>query len=321
MKKKYKYLFGPVHSRRLGESLGVDTVPYKTCSMDCIYCESGKTTVLTMERKDFFPPEDIISELRDFLQTAPVLDYVTFSGAGEPLLYSGIGKIITFLKTYFPQYKIALLTNSMLLTEPDAFNAALQVDLIVPSLDAAIESVFEKINRPFLLKGGCRHIIETLKSFRKKSNAVFLLEILLITDINDTDQNINALCDAVCYIKPDKIQLNTLDRPGTENNISPLPYERLLGIADKFKKCDIPIDIVARKYANVTTEINKTDILPENIDNIVLDLIKRRPSTVNDIAHTLGFSEKKVQQIIWNLIKNNKIIEELREKLKFYKKK
>jgi len=320
LNKKYKYIFGPVLSRRLGHSLGIDTVPFKTCSMDCIYCESGKTTVLTMDRDEFFPPEDIMDELRDFLLTSPVLDYVTFSGAGEPLLYSGIGEIIKFLKTDFPQYKIALLTNSMLLTIPQAFNDVLPVDLIVPSLDAALDSVFQKINRPFHFYEGCEKIIEALKSFKEKSNADFFLEILMIAGVNDSEQNISALCNAVDYIGPDKIQLNTLDRPGTENNITPLSYQQLLTIADKLKKCGVPIDIAARKHPAVPL-VDTNHVTTENIENTVLALIKRRPSTVNDISHTLDISEINVEKIIGTLLKRGKITAELRENLKFYKKK
>ena len=120
-KEKYQYLFGPVPSRRLGKSLGVDLVPPKTCSMDCVYCESGVTTAHTVERKEYFPTKDIIEELDRFLTDSPDIDYVTFSGAGEPTLHSGIGDIIHYLKTSYSHYKVALLTNAMMLNLPQVF--------------------------------------------------------------------------------------------------------------------------------------------------------------------------------------------------------
>ena len=145
----YNYLFGPVPSRRLGISLGVDLVPHKTCSLNCIYCECGRTTNLTIERKAYVPTETVLAELKTFLEPKPKLDYITFSGAGEPTLHSGIGEIVKFLKTNFPNYKIALLTNGTLFYQPELIKEVKSIDLILPSLDAASDLVFRKLNRPF----------------------------------------------------------------------------------------------------------------------------------------------------------------------------
>lgn len=144
----YKYIFGPVPSRRLGSSLGIDLIPYKTCSLNCVYCECGKTTDLTFERKEYVPTERVIEELDDYLKTEPELDYITFSGSGEPTLHNGIGEIIKFLKENYPQYQLALLTNSTLLNDEKLQDEIKKLDLIVPSLDAVSEDVFQKINRP-----------------------------------------------------------------------------------------------------------------------------------------------------------------------------
>ena len=131
----YNFLFGPVPSRRLGISLGVDLVPHKTCSLNCIYCECGRTTNLTIERKEYVQTETVIAELKNFLEPEPKLDYITFSGAGEPTLHSGIGEIVKFLKTSFPDYKIALLTNGTLFYQPGLIEEVRNIDLILPSLD------------------------------------------------------------------------------------------------------------------------------------------------------------------------------------------
>ena len=143
-----KYLFGPVFSRRLGISLGVDLVPHKVCSLNCIYCEAKATSNLTLQRKEYVSFSKIIAELTEFLKTNPPLDFITFSGAGEPLLNNKISEIIAFLKTNFPQYKLALITNSTLLSDENIRNEIKNIDLLLPSLDAVSSDVFKKINRP-----------------------------------------------------------------------------------------------------------------------------------------------------------------------------
>ena len=144
---KYKHLFGPVNSRRLGVSLGVDMMPYKTCTLDCVYCECGSTSVLTTERKEYIGAEEIISELQEFLSAKPLLDYVTFGGSGEPTLNTALGKCIRFIKNNFPQYKVALLTNGTLFTNP-VQEESLLCDMVLPSVDAISDNVFNQINKP-----------------------------------------------------------------------------------------------------------------------------------------------------------------------------
>jgi len=319
LEKKYKYLFGPVNSRRLGRSLGIDTVPYKTCSMDCIYCESGKTTDLTLLRREFFPVEEIEAELTEFFSSCPEVDFVTFSGAGEPLLYTGIGAIVRFLKKNYPQYKIALLTNSMLLTKKEVFNDVLGVDLIVPSLDAAIEGVFEKINRPLDSSIGCGSIIEALKNFKDESEALFFLEILFIKGVNDSLDSIEALREAVVYINPDKVQLNTLDRPGTEKDISPLSFDELEDISSLFQNCGVLVEVVARVF-NETSARKAGKTLSKVLEGQICALLKRRPSTLDDIATTLGITHLSAEFLTATLLKSGNISEEMRGNIKFYKK-
>ena len=143
-----RYLFGPVISRRLGISLGIDLLPFKTCSLDCIYCECGKTKNLTDQIQEYVPTEEVISELQVFLTDKPKLDVITFAGSGEPTLHSGIGQIIKFLKKNFPEYKICVLTNGTLLYQKKVRQSILDADIIIPSLDAVSKEVFEKIAKP-----------------------------------------------------------------------------------------------------------------------------------------------------------------------------
>ena len=132
-----KYVFGPVNSRRLGRSLGVDLVPLKTCPLDCVYCEAKATTDLTMERKEYVPVDTVLAELDETLKSFPELDYVTFSGSGEPTLNSRIGDVVKFVKSRYPQYKICLLTNGLLLGDRQLQQDIAEVDLLIPSLDGS----------------------------------------------------------------------------------------------------------------------------------------------------------------------------------------
>jgi len=137
---RYKHLFGPVNSRRLGLSLGVDLVPYKYCPLNCVYCEVQTTTHLVTKREEFFPVDEILGELDLFLRGRQQLDYITFSGAGEPTLHSGIGRIIQYIKKTYPSYKLALLTNGVLLNDPSVRAEVLPCDLVLPSLDSATQA-------------------------------------------------------------------------------------------------------------------------------------------------------------------------------------
>ncbi len=221
-----KFIFGPINSRRLGKSLGIDLVNAKTCSLDCIYCEAKATTVLTVERKEYVPIDEVISELEETLKNIPKPDYITFSGAGEPTLNSGIGRVIEYIKKYHPECRICLLTNGLLLGDTTLQKELAQLDLIIPSLDASSEEEYSAINRPYpgetlekLLAGLC--------SFRKNIPVKMALEIFVVPGINDSDESIERFYKSVKYINPDLIHLNTLDRRGVIADLSPAPQERM----------------------------------------------------------------------------------------------
>jgi wyosine [tRNA(Phe)-imidazoG37] synthetase (radical SAM superfamily) len=149
MPNKHSIVFGPVLSRRLGFSLGLDVIPMKTCSLDCVYCECGRTTLFTNKRDEYIPTQQIIDELDKFLSNNPPrIDVITLAGSGEPTLNTGIGKIISHIKTKYPQYKTAVLTNTVLLSQKEVREEILPVDFVLPSIDAIFEDSFRKINRP-----------------------------------------------------------------------------------------------------------------------------------------------------------------------------
>ena len=313
---KHTLLFGPVPSRRLGLSLGVDLVPYKTCTMDCIYCESGSTTNLTLEREEFFPLADVLSELKAYLDANPKLDFITFSGAGEPTLYSEIGSVIAFIKEEYPQYKVALLTNGMLLSDKKTFNDVKSVDLIVPSLDAADEVTFKKINRPSD-NFDFSSLIDSFHEFHQLSDAEFILEIFIVPGLNDTPDSLSAFAEAIEYIRPDKVQLNSLDRPGTEAWVPKMTEEAMRKVKQALKG-SVPIEIVGKFIPSEVAETTEQDSDYKNIDQKILDLIARRPATLDDFKASMGYSEETLTKVLNRMIQKHLITSEQRERGEFF---
>lgn len=283
----YRYLFGPVPSRRLGRSLGVDLVPHKTCSLNCIYCECGRTTELTSQRKEYVPTDQVMSELADFLSQTPALDYITFSGAGEPTLHSGLGSVVNFLKQNYPQYPLALLTNGTLFFQAELRREVAPIDLILPSLDAADDETFHKINRPHPALS-VRQIILGLKQLKQSQHGAMWLEIFIVPDLNDHDDHLQRLKDAVHEIKPDLVQLNSLDRPGTERWVKHATAERLQAIAQRL---DWPTEIIAR-----TPQPASAVSAPDEVAMAILALIRRRPCTIADLSQMSGLNPLEIQK-------------------------
>ena len=213
-----KYVFGPVSSRRLGVSLGVDLVPLKSCPLDCIYCEARATTLLTMERKEYVPVDRVIEELNDILVTAPELDFITFSGSGEPTLNSRIGDVIRFVKRDFPQYKICLLTNGLLLGDRELQADIAGIDLLIPSLDGSNAAEYEKINRP-VSSMPFEKFTGILKDYLPQAPMPVHLELFIVPGVNDSEMSIARFAELIRTLKVDRIQLNTLDRPGAVADI------------------------------------------------------------------------------------------------------
>jgi wyosine [tRNA(Phe)-imidazoG37] synthetase (radical SAM superfamily) len=228
-----RFLFGPVNSRRLGRSLGVDLLPFKTCSLDCIYCECGWTTDKTLRRGELVPTDQVLAELDDLLSATPELDYVTFSGAGEPTLHTGIGTLIGHLKRHYPRYKIAVLTNGSLLDDPVVRSQLADADLVAPSLDAATETAFQAICRP---ASGltAQSVIDGIAAFRRDFTGLLLLEIFLVPGQNDSPRELAALKKAATRIAPDAIQLNSLDRPAPYPGVVPPSDDQLQRVRDFF---------------------------------------------------------------------------------------
>ncbi|MCK5595015.1 radical SAM protein [bacterium] len=289
-------IFGPVPSRRLGFSLGVDLVPFKVCSLDCIYCQIGKTTCKTVERKEYVSCEKILAELEKVLKSSKNIDYITLSGSGEPTLNSKTGEIIRRIKE-ITSIPVAVITNATLLSDDMLKKDLLPADLVMPSLDGVTQAVFEKANRPCAsLKA--EETIKGLIDFSKVYKGKIWLEIMLVKGINDTEAELNALKSVVKQIKPDKIQLNTPVRPPSEEWAKTLSASKLAKIKDFFgDKCEI--------IATFNKKGHKAYL--KNVEDEILTLISRRPVTSDDISSSLGLHINEVIKYVGELERQKKI--------------
>jgi len=310
-----RYVFGPVASRRLGVSLGVDLVTPKTCSLDCIYCEAKATTNLTLERREYVPVDAVIAELDGVLKEKPEIDWITFSGSGEPTLNSGLGRVVEFLKERYPEYRICLLTNGFLLGDPSLSREIERIDRIVPSLDASNAEEFRIINRPvpgvefepFLTK---------MTEFCRTAKQEIHLELFIVPGVNDSDESIARFVEIIRPMKVDLVQLNTLDRPGVVDWIRPSDAantRRFIAALEPF----VPVEAIGPfRYR---TRADKTDpSLLSGAEKRILDLVCRRPATEADLEVALGIGSAEMHEILDRLFKLGMVEMEKKERGVFY---
>ncbi|HLD30541.1 MAG TPA: radical SAM protein, partial [bacterium] len=285
-------IFGPVPSRRLGNSLGVDIIPYKTCTFDCVYCELGKTTCRSVSRKNFYPASCFMKELEEYVPFKNV-DCLTVTGSGEPTLYKGLDTLCKTLKdkTGLP---LVLLTNASLLGRPEVVKEILLFDSILPSLDAVTPEVFRKINRPHpSLK--IENIIRGLKRLRERFRGKIFLEVLFVKGFNDRESELKALKNAIEYIAPDRVDLNTVVRPPAEKKIFPVP-ERYLDEVRSYMG----------DYARVIGTYCRKKIIEMN-GNSLKELIKHRPMSMGELKNLTGKDKPWLETALQELVKSGQI--------------
>jgi wyosine [tRNA(Phe)-imidazoG37] synthetase (radical SAM superfamily) len=305
-----KHIYGPVPSRRLGRSLGVDLVPYKICSYDCIYCQLGRTTQKTIERKEYVPLNDLVEEIGRVTAAGVAADYVTLSGSGEPTLHSGIGRVIAELKskTTIP---VAVLTNGSLLWDAKVRESILQADLIVPSLDAAGPAMFRYVNRPHR-DIAFERMLEGLIALRREFKKKIWLEVMLIGGVTAIPKEVEKMADRASRVEADRIQLNTVTRPPAEGFAYAVPREKMEDFVELF---GVGAEVIA-DYAG-----------RENIEwagiarREVLSLIERRPCALEDIAGGLGIHRNEVLKHVGALEKDGLVAAESRGNRVYYVKK
>jgi wyosine [tRNA(Phe)-imidazoG37] synthetase (radical SAM superfamily) len=284
-------IFGPVPSRRLGRSLGVDLVPFKTCSYDCIYCQLGRTTNKTIERREWVPLADVLAELKDKLTTNP--DYITLSGSGEPTLYSRLHELITGIRS-MTDIPVAVLTNGSLLWQDEVRRQLAGADLVIPSLDAGDSDMFQAVNRPHN-NISFERMLEGLIAFRGEFTGDYWLEVFLLAGHTAVDSEIGKIVDCVARIRPDRVQLNTATRPTAEACAVMVDGSRMSELAGRF---DPPAEVIA-DYRGVHAHSD----FKAGRDN-VLDMIQRRPCSLEDIADGLGMHRNEVIKYIEELDAN-----------------
>ncbi len=301
------HIYGPVPSRRLGFSLGIDIIPFKTCTLDCIYCQLGSTAEKTLQRKEYYSQSEILGQIKEKLASGQRIDTITFSGSGEPTLNKALGKLIREIKIMTP-IPVTVLTNSTLFTDKNVRNALMAADLVVPSLDAATQEIFEQINRPCsTLK--IQEVIEGMILFRKEFKGSIWLEIMLVKGVNDFPPHIQKLQRAASRIKPDKIQLNTVIRPPAEKSAQPLSLEEMQKIRKAFgKNCEIIAEF--DKKALKSSQ--------KDLEGAILAMIQRRPVTLSDISDSLGRHKSEVIKYLNFLLEEGKIRPVTHKGLKYF---
>lgn len=291
----HPFVYGPVPSRRLGLSLGINIIPRKTCTLDCVYCQCGATTRKTTRREHFFPVEDILAAVRDAVGRART-EFLTFSGEGEPTLNADIGRLIRALKREFT-IPVAVLTNSTLLTDAQVRRELYPADLVVPSLDAADQRVFARVDR-------CHRnlsvaaIIDGLRTFRRYYRGQLWLEVMLVKDVNDSPEHLVLLRRAAQLIRPDRVQLNTVVRPPAVASARPLSHDDLEQV---------------RLLFGPGTEIAESPIKPKQRrfrgapDEAVAAFVTGRPATPEDLSRALGLAPAVVRTTLRALVRSRRI--------------
>jgi len=295
--KSYRHLYGPVPSRRLGRSLGIDLVPYKVCTYDCIYCQIGKTTEKTLLRKQYVPVEEILEELRLFFEgEGSSVDHLSLGGSGEPTLHSRIGDIIRGIKT-ITSVPVAVITNGALLSDEEVRKDLLEADVVLPSLDAASPEIFDRINRP---RSGfsVEKIIEGLAEFRKIYEGKIWIEILFCKGVNDTPGELVRLREAVDRIEPDQIHLNTVVRPPSEKWVAPLTKEEMEEIRSFFGE-----------KASIISEFDRHLSPPskKEVADRILNILRRRPLSLSDLSQSMGLSQDELEMFLKPLQEEGKV--------------
>lgn len=278
----YKYIFGPVPSRRLGQSLGISPIPYSSCNYSCIYCQLGRTRNMTNKRQEFFPLEEILAELKDYLKNKPSFDVLSIVGEGEPSLYADLGPLIKEIKKLTDK-PLAVITNGSLLSEEAVSQALLDADLVLPSLDGWDQASFKRINRPH---GNLDYerVLQGLKDFSKKYKGQLWLEIMLMKDINDSPEIIASYKKILQDIDYDRLYLNTPVRPPAEDEAGEVSVQSM--------------EMAVQELGGISIDfLNTGDFFSQTEDpkEAVLNIIKRHPMNQMELASF--FSDDLIEEL------------------------
>ncbi len=273
-----KYVFGPVPSRRLGQSLGIDTIPLKTCNWNCVYCQLGRTQPVIYKRADYFPPSDILAEVQQALEDHQPgeIDWITFVGSGEPTLHASIGWLIEQVKT-LTDIPVAVITNGSMLYDPQVQYELAAADAVLPTLDAGTSTLYRRINRPHP-SATFRRLVTGLIDFRREYIGGLWVEVMLVRGMNDTEQALQDIASILHRVEPDEIHISLPTRPPAETWVQPADEEgvmRALAILGE----------VARVLHPAVGSFDLGGY--ENLADAVISIITRHPMRQEELERTL----------------------------------
>ncbi len=304
---KYRYIYGPVPSRRLGLSLGVDIIPLKTCTQNCIYCQLCVDAQQITQRQEFAPIDDVMQEVRRKLDEQPVIDCITICGSGEPTLHRSIGRLIETLKATTDK-QVVVITNGTLLWQQDVRRDLALADMVMPSLDGCDEETFQKINAPADGLSFAKHI-EGLIQFRKEYKGKIWLEIFMVEGLNTEPQHLEKFKALIDRINPDSVQLNTAVRPTTAADVKIMQQEKLEEIAAFLGE---KTEVIA-KFSRKTTGGDESSLIEK-----VINTIKRRPCSAGQLAESLGVDKEQIDEQLQLLLTKNIARRDLRDGEEFF---
>lgn len=291
-----KRTYGPVPSRRFGLSLGVDVVPFKFCTLDCVYCQLGNTVTRSVQRQSFYPPEQILKDVKEALQSGPMPDIITFAGSGEPTLYQDLGIVARGVRE-LTDLPLLLITNGSLLYREDVARDAFLFDIVAPSLDAADPKGFQRINRPHE-QLHLEAVVDGLERFSRQFKGRIHLEILFAQGYNDSPESLEALVKAVERIRPHQVDLNTVSRPAPSGLAKAVSTEFL-------EKAEVLFQGFCRRIPDANEallERVRMQTHSQNLEERILETLGRRPCTVHDLAKALDASENMVAKCLEQLV-------------------
>ncbi len=302
------YVYGPVHSRRLGLSLGVDLVPDKTCSFNCLYCQLGPTDQTTVDRDEYVPVDAVVAAVRKRLSEIDAPDYVTLGGSGEPTLHSRFGEVARRIHD-ITDVPVCLISNSSLFYLPEVREACRPIDLIIPSLDAPDAETFERVNRSHPDITFSR-IVNGLEALREEYEGEMWLEIFLLRDINDSEDAVDKFGRLIDQINPDRVQLNTVARPPAEESALAVLPEHLAAIRSRLGG---RVEVIAHPDPGNLPMAEQLD------EEKLLQMLHRRPCTVEDITGGLGVHRQQVIKSIRRLEEQGQITSQRTDDKVFYR--
>jgi len=306
MKEKYRYLFGPVPSRRFGRSLGIDLMPFKTCSFDCVFCQLGRTSNKTTVRKEYVPTGAVLGELEEWLKTDGKADYITLSGSGEPTLHAHFGEILAYVREN-SAIPAVLLTNATMLHLPEVRDAAHHADVVKVSLSAWDQASYRWVNRPHpqLLFDD---LVEGQKAFRKGFRGELWMEVFLVAGMNAMPSDVSRIAALAREIEPDRIHLNTAVRPAAEDFVAALSEENLAALSPLFKpKAEVIAEFSTER--DLKLQVNKETIL---------SMLQRRPCTADQVAEGFGMHLNEVSKYLGHLMQTGQIKEKRKNSAIYY---